>query len=52
MMTRQKAEERERDTVRASGNAMCRVCGFEFWRHATDPREPDMTITCSGRVHL
>jgi hypothetical protein len=42
----------ERDTVRASGNVNCHVCGFELWRHATDPREPDMTITCSGRVHL
>lgn len=42
----------ESDTVRASGNATCHVCRFELWRHATDPREPDMTITCSGRVHL
>jgi hypothetical protein len=42
----------ERDTVRASGDTVCCACGFEYWRHATDPREPDMTITCSGRVHL
>lgn len=42
----------ESDTVRASGNTTCHVCRFELWRHATDPREPDVTITCSGRVHL
>ena len=34
---------------RASGLCVCDVCGLEYYDHPADPREPWMTIVCSGR---
>lgn len=38
---------------RASGDAVCEVCGEVYRRHAHDPHERTTTLLCDGRrVHL
>lgn len=37
------------ECVRAGGDVVCNACGDAYHKHASDPREPWMTLLCGGR---